>query len=210
MAAQRVPRKRDSLLDTKDRGIIQRVTTSSFGSFNTALEKIRPLIPDVELALPRVVVVGSRDAGKSSLLENVTKCSIFPRDKGLCTRMPIKLHLQQVHTREECSCALVYNGVRTSVEFADDVLSRVTSVMKEIGSFSKEELVVELKQVHLDACHLLVVVTLTARCDIQRYSDKFAVAGECTNLRLHRSARPSILARRRPNFNRRAREQLHS
>ena len=157
MAAQRVPRKRDSLLDTRKDGLFHKVATSSFGSFNTALETIRPLIPDVELALPRVVVVGSRDAGKSSLLENVTKCSIFPRDKGLCTRMPIKLQLQQVHTLKECSCALVYNGVRTPVEFADDVLSRVTNDMKKIGSFSKEELVVELKQVHIDACLIFLL-----------------------------------------------------
>lgn len=157
MAAQRVPRKRDSIYNIREEGVFHRVATSSFGSFNTALETIRPLIPDVELALPRVVVVGSRDAGKSSLLENVTKCSIFPRDKGLCTRMPIKLHLQQVYEPEECSCALVYNGVRTSVEFADDVLSRVTNAMKEIGAFSKEELVVELRQVHIDACLIFIL-----------------------------------------------------
>lgn len=95
------------------------------------------------MALPRVVVVGSRDAGKSSLLENITKCSIFPRDKGLCTRF----HLQQVQTKELCSCTIIYKGVRTSVEFTEDILSRVTSIMSEIGTFSSEELVVELKQV---------------------------------------------------------------
>ena len=99
------------------------------------------------MALPRVVVVGSRDAGKSSLLENITKCSIFPRDKGLCTKMPIRFHLQQVQTKELYSCTIIYKGIRTSVEFTDDVLSRVTSIMSETGTFSTEELVVELKQV---------------------------------------------------------------
>ena len=99
------------------------------------------------MALPRVVVVGSREAEKSSLLENITKCSIFPRDKGLCTKMPIRFHLQQVQTKDLCSCTIIYKGVRTSVEFTEDIPSRVTSIMSEIGTFSSEELVVELKQV---------------------------------------------------------------
>lgn len=92
MVVRSSPRKRDSLLDRKVHdieGIVHRLVNSSFGSFNSAVEHIRALIPQVELTLPRVVVLGSRDAGKSSLLENITKCPIFPRGKGLCTRMPI-------------------------------------------------------------------------------------------------------------------------
>ena len=150
MPAKNAPRKRDSLLNGvlhDNDGIFHRLVNSSFGSFDKSLESIRSLIPEVHMALPRVVVVGSRDAGKSSLLENITKCSIFPRDKGLCTKMPIRFHLQQVQTKELCSCTIIYKGVRTYVEFTEDILSRVTSIMSEIGTFSSEELVVELKQV---------------------------------------------------------------
>ena len=96
MPANNAPRERDSLLNGvvhDNYGIVHRLVNSSFGSFNKCLESIRCLIPEFHMALPRVVVVGSRDAGKSSLLENITKCSIFPRDKGLCTKMPIRFHL---------------------------------------------------------------------------------------------------------------------
>ena len=151
MTAHCAPRKRESLLERhtgKTHGIIDTLVNSSFGSFNKALENIRPLIPEVCLTLPRVVVVGSRDAGKSSLLENITKCAIFPRDKGVCTRMPIRFNLQQVQSQEASSCAIIYKGVRSPLEFVDEVLSKVTSTMKEIGTFSKEELVIELKQVN--------------------------------------------------------------
>jgi hypothetical protein len=150
MPASNAPRKSDSLLNGRvhdNDGTVHRLVNSSFGSFNDSLESIRCLIPEVHLTLPRVVVVGSRDAGKSSLLENLTKCSIFPRDKGLCTKMPTRFHLQQVQTQDLCSCAIIYKGFRTSVELTDDILSRVTSTMSEIGTFSTEELVVELKQV---------------------------------------------------------------
>lgn len=143
------PRKRESILKhvEKNKGIINTLVNSSFGSFNKALESIRPLTPEVHLTLPRVVFVGSQDAGKSSLLENITKCAIFPRDKGVCTRMPINFHLQQVQSQADSSCAIMYKGVRPPVEIVDDVLSKVTSTMKKIGTFSREELVIELKQV---------------------------------------------------------------
>ena len=151
MASRVSPLKRDSLLDRPARteGIVDRLQASSFGSFNRAVDRVRPLIPEVQLSLPRLVVVGSRDAGKSSLLENITKCSIFPRDRGLCTRMPIKFCLQQVQSYEARSCTIVYRGKRTPVEYTDDILHKVTNTMKEIGTFSTEELVIEVKQVEV-------------------------------------------------------------
>ena len=41
-------------------------------------------------------MVGSQSSGKSSLLENITKCEIFPRDHKQCTRAPIRFKLKQV------------------------------------------------------------------------------------------------------------------
>jgi len=45
--------------------------------------------------LPSVVVVGIQTAGKSTLLENITKVPIFPRkSSGVCTKFPIKVVLR--------------------------------------------------------------------------------------------------------------------
>lgn len=52
--------------------------------------------------LPQIVVIGDECAGKSSLLESITKCSVFPRDERVCTRMPIRLRLTQVG-RAKCN-----------------------------------------------------------------------------------------------------------
>ena len=158
------PRKHESLLDRQQRpaGIVDRLQASSFGSFNTALDSIRSLIQDVDLSLPKLVVVGSRDAGKSSLLENITKWAVFPRDKGVCTKMPIKFHLQQAQPGEKCSCAVIRGDRHTQLEFAEDVLNMVTEVMKTIPNkangettFSGEELIIELKQACTDDCNML-------------------------------------------------------
>lgn len=39
--------------------------------------------------LPKIIVIGNESSGKSSLLENITKCQIFPRDTKMCTKCPI-------------------------------------------------------------------------------------------------------------------------
>ena len=45
--------------------------------------------------LPSVVVVGLQTAGKSTLLENITKVPIFPRSSGdICTKFPVKVVLR--------------------------------------------------------------------------------------------------------------------
>ena len=150
-SAKQPPARRDSrILNVADtpKTVFAHVQNSSFGKFNEALKEIRPLLPDeVELELPRVVVVGSRDAGKSSLLENLTKCAIFPRDRGQCTKMPIKFQLQQVQDSSQCSCEVVYNGKSKSFEDTDDILAEVTDIMQHIDGFSDKEVVISLKQV---------------------------------------------------------------
>ena len=62
------------------------------------MQGVKSYVPKSELELPKVIVIGGKSAGKSSLLENITKCSVFPRDRDLCTKRPVKLQLKQVDT----------------------------------------------------------------------------------------------------------------
>jgi GTP-binding protein EngB required for normal cell division len=41
--------------------------------------------------MPKVIVIGNESTGKSSLLENITKCQLFPRDSKLCTKCPVRV-----------------------------------------------------------------------------------------------------------------------
>ena len=41
--------------------------------------------------IPKICVVGAESVGKSSLLENITKTPIFPKDRDVCTKQPIHL-----------------------------------------------------------------------------------------------------------------------
>ena len=66
------------LFESANHGVIGHLQKGSYGQFSEVLDGIRTMIPKIELSLPRVVFVGSRDAGKSSVLESVTKCAVFP------------------------------------------------------------------------------------------------------------------------------------
>jgi WD40 repeat protein len=44
---------------------------------------------------PQVVVMGNENSGKSTLLERLAMIPLFPRDKILCTRMPIEVKLRR-------------------------------------------------------------------------------------------------------------------
>ena len=44
---------------------------------------------------PRVVAIGSENAGKSTMLERLCMLSLFPHDYRLCTRMPIRVNIRR-------------------------------------------------------------------------------------------------------------------
>ena len=75
---------------------------------STLFDNLRKLINIVDelrdvgiqdyIRLPRICVLGTQSAGKSSLLENVVGLDFLPRGDGVVTRRPLELRL--VHTYE--------------------------------------------------------------------------------------------------------------
>ncbi len=110
----------------------------------------------VQFKLPTVIVVGGRSAGKSSLLENITKCPIFPRDPALCTKMPVKLQLIQVASESDSSVALNWRGNVILLESKDDILAEVAKIMKSVDSIESDEVTVTICQASLLQARLAV------------------------------------------------------
>jgi len=129
-------------------GHVEAGSNRSFAKFSAALRDLNSqLPPTVEFRLPQVVVVGGRSAGKSNLMENVTKCSMFPVDEELCTRMPIKLQLKQVASATDCSVTICYQGRTLSLTSKEEVLGHVQQIMKEVDGISNEEVTIQICQV---------------------------------------------------------------
>ncbi|KAG6614085.1 Dynamin domain containing protein [Phytophthora cinnamomi] len=64
------------------------------GDFYRAVDGAAPVLDDLPLPIPQLVVVGHEGSGKSSVLESVAMLSVFPRDSAMCTRLPILLKLR--------------------------------------------------------------------------------------------------------------------
>lgn len=48
------------------------------------------------IKLPKIIVVGSQSAGKSSLLESIVGLDFLPRGSGVVTRRPLELRLVNI------------------------------------------------------------------------------------------------------------------
>ena len=127
--------------------ICKQLQNSSFGMFHAAVYDIKSYLPMVEFKLPTVIVVGGRSAGKSSLLENITKCPVFPRDPALCTKMPVKLQLIQVAKESESSVTIDWRGNTVSLRSKDDILQAVADIMAAVDGIVTDELTVTICQV---------------------------------------------------------------
>ena len=129
--------------------IFKQLHHSSFGRFQSAVQSVNSLWPDVDLTfeLPTVIVIGGRSAGKSSLLENITKCSVFPRHRDVCTKRPIKLQLKQVSSPEAASVQVWYKDTCVSLESTDDILGHVQGIMKDLNTITNDEIVIKICQV---------------------------------------------------------------
>jgi ABC-type branched-subunit amino acid transport system ATPase component len=49
------------------------------------------------ISLPRIAVLGSQSAGKSSVLESIVGIDFLPRGSGVVTRRPLEMRLTHLH-----------------------------------------------------------------------------------------------------------------
>ncbi|KAL3155927.1 hypothetical protein ABBQ32_012925 [Trebouxia sp. C0010 RCD-2024] len=87
---------------------------STFGRFWKAIKLLAPSQKE-QFKLPQVVVIGNESVGKSSLLEGITKCAVFPRARTLCTKCPVRLPLQQVDESQGAHVRLIHQGITTTL-----------------------------------------------------------------------------------------------
>ena len=59
------------------------------------IDPLRDLFATKNWQAPALVVMGNENSGKSTLLERLAMMPIFPKDKFICTRMAIRVHLRR-------------------------------------------------------------------------------------------------------------------
>lgn len=68
---------------------------SNLSTLITLIDKLRDFGLDDYISLPRIAVLGTQSAGKSSLLEAVCGLNFLPRGSGVVTRRPLELRMKQ-------------------------------------------------------------------------------------------------------------------
>lgn len=113
-------------------GITGALNSEVFQSLDALMHK--DIFVKLNLKEPLVVVLGSEDQGKSSVLERLISYPIFPRNQHLCTRCPTRVKLRRT-TKENAKIPKVYvrhraTGVISNVNFV--ALEQIGVVIKEL------------------------------------------------------------------------------
>eukprot|EP00438_Fugacium_kawagutii_P013910 Skav215104 [mRNA] locus=scaffold1567:22361:29351:+ [translate_table: standard] len=88
-----------------------------------ALDKLKePLRQSLEgFQIPHIVVVGSTSVGKSTVLRRFTQFPFFPSGDGICTRLPIKVHVRKLEgTGDSFAKMSVHDVVEATQTVSED------------------------------------------------------------------------------------------
>ena len=100
------------------------------------MQRLEGTINLADFKLPRLVVIGNQNRGKSSLLESITKCPIFPRGDDTTTRAPVCLRLQHVPLARDSVIQVSWKEQRTQEPRTNKLmqLSEISGLVKTIMS----------------------------------------------------------------------------
>jgi GTPase SAR1 family protein len=105
---------------------------SSYGRTLKIMKQIDTLSAAAALPHPRIVVIGSESAGKSSMIERIAGASLFPRDAKICTRMPIMLSFVNDESAEQARVTLKFPGRDDQTVREADAAAAVGRLMREV------------------------------------------------------------------------------
>ena len=128
--------------------------TELLGKANTLSALFAQHSLDLNLSIPRLVVVGSQSSAKSSILNALSGIDILPTKSTLCTRCPLSLQLYHDTTQEVVKFYLMQDGARvlkktlplgdptrisTEIEYFTNVLGGTQT------GISKSEIILEVR-----------------------------------------------------------------
>ena len=103
------------------------------------------------LDVPKVIVIGAESSGKSSLLENIIKCPVFPRNTNICTKQPIRLILKTALSKSDSEYKITYNNHSEFIDDKNQIMDRITNIMSKLepDTISEDVINIEITDVNL-------------------------------------------------------------
>jgi hypothetical protein len=124
--------------------LVSRAIRSNFGKAKTVVKGIFGGVEFNTYQMPKVIVIGDESTGKSSLLENIIKCPILPRDSKICTKCPIYIKLGESKTK---SYSVEWRGVKEEIS-KKSIANKIQKCMDSIeeGVISSDEIIVIINE----------------------------------------------------------------
>lgn len=98
--------------------------------------------------LPKVLVIGSESSGKSSLLENIIKCEIFPKNYDFCTKLPIHVIMKTVYDINDVKYNITYKNEKSTFEIKS-IYSKIKEIMDNLNDIYEDEILVEIYDMNI-------------------------------------------------------------
>ena len=122
-----------------DNNFFEKMKNSKYSKF---INKIKALnIPINEYKLPIIVNIGNESSGKSSLIRNILKCDIFPIDRNLCTKCPIKIELFNSKNEEYI---ITFKNETFKLTDKEKTKLHVSAIMNKIDDIVEDELYIKI------------------------------------------------------------------
>ena len=127
--------------------LVTELHAGAYGRFHKAVAPLESILDLATFQLPRLIVVGSQHRGKSSLLESITKCPIFPRGKAsfdTTTRAPICLRMEHVKDSKDTKIQISFtprkgHKVQRQLNSQDEIVGMVQMIMDTIDRDTVED-----------------------------------------------------------------------
>jgi len=122
-----------------DNNFFEKMKKSKYTKF---INKIKALnIPINQYKLPIIVNIGNESSGKSSLIRNILKCDIFPIDKNLCTKCPIKIELINSNIEEYI---ISFKNQTFKLTDKEKTKLHISAIMNKIDDIVDDELYIKI------------------------------------------------------------------
>jgi len=105
--------------------------------------------------LPKIIVIGCENSGKSSLLENILKCNIFPRNYTLCTKLPIHIILKPVQNESDIKFIIKYLNTILNIDKKEDIIIHINNIMNKITKDDIDEITVEIYNLNIPSLEFI-------------------------------------------------------
>lgn len=127
--------------------LFSKATESIYGAFMKEIKKNN--IDLCKLEVPKIIVIGCESSGKSSLLENIVKCQLFPKSATFGTKQPIHLILKPVTNKSEISYRLTYRGKLISTD-RKKICNEIGKIMDDTtDEIIEDEILIEIFEVDM-------------------------------------------------------------